>query len=83
MSLFDYTALLSLSTRKIRECLSVVDGAMGCGGALAIGHLPRVSRLSVNYKGDNDMLPEAVHRYPGIYLTAEESPGNPQLGDRR
>ena len=28
-----------------------------------------------------DMIPEAVHRAPDIYLTAEENPGKPQLGD--
>ena len=24
----------------------------------------------------------SVHRFPGIYLTAKETPGKPQLGDR-
>jgi hypothetical protein len=28
-----------------------------------------------NDKGDNEMIPGAVHRSPGIYLTAEEKPG--------
>ena len=28
------------------------------------------------------MIPGAVHRFPGIYLTAEENPGKPQFGDR-
>ena len=41
----------------------------------------RQSRLSVNDKGDNEMIPAAVHRSPGIYLTAEEIPGKPQLRD--
>ena len=36
----------------------------------------------VNDKGDNEMIPGAVHRSPGICLTAEKSPGKPQLGDR-
>ena len=27
------------------------------------------------------MIPGAVHRSPGICLTAEENPGKPQLGD--
>ena len=31
---------------------------------------------------DNEMIPGAVHRSPGIYLSAEENPGNPQLGDQ-
>ena len=33
-------------------------------------------------KGDNEMIPETVHRSPGICLTAEANPGKPQLGDR-
>ena len=33
-----------------------------------------------NYKGDN-VVRGAVHRSPGISLTAEENPRNPQLGD--
>ena len=33
-----------------------------------------------NDKGDNEMIPGAVHR-SGICLTAEENPGKPQLGD--
>jgi hypothetical protein len=40
-----------------------------------------VSRLSANEKGDNEMILGAVHKYPGIYLTAEENPKEPQLGD--
>ena len=35
-----------------------------------------------NDKGDNEMILEAVHRSPGICLTAEENPRKPQLGDR-
>ena len=49
---------------------------------LAKGHLPRMchqSRLRANDKGDNEKIPGAVHRSPGIYLTAEENPGKPQL----
>ena len=34
-----------------------------------------------NDKGDNEMIPGAVHRSPGIYHTAEENPRKPQLGD--
>ena len=36
---------------------------------------------SIIDKGDNEMLPRAVHR-SGIYLTAEENAGKPHLGDR-
>ena len=35
----------------------------------------------VNDKHDNEMIPGVVHRSPGICLTAEETPGKPQLGD--
>ena len=35
-----------------------------------------------NDKGDNGMILRAVHR-PGICLTAEENPREPQLGDSR
>ena len=48
---------------------------------LANGHLPRVSCLLANDKGANDVEIGAVHRSLGIYLTAEESPGKPQLED--
>ena len=34
-------------------------------------------------KGDNEMILGAVHRSPGICLTAEKNPSKPQLGDRR
>jgi hypothetical protein len=43
---------------------------------LANGHLPQVSHqscLSANDEGDNKMVPGAVHRSPGICLTAEEN----------
>ena len=35
-----------------------------------------------NDKGDNEMIRRAVHRSPGICLTAEENPRKPQLGNR-
>ena len=34
-----------------------------------------------NYKGDNEVESGTVHRYPGIYLKADENPGKPQLMD--
>ena len=37
---------------------------------------------AANDKGDNEMIPGTVHRYPGICLTDEKNPGKPQLGDR-
>ena len=38
--------------------------------------------LVANDKGDNEMILAAVHRSPGICLTAEENPRKSQLGDR-
>ena len=35
-----------------------------------------------NDKGDYEMIPGAVNRYPGIFLTAQENSGKPQLEDR-
>jgi hypothetical protein len=32
---------------------------------------------------DNEMIPGAERRSPGIFLTADEIPGKPQLGDCR
>ena len=40
-------------------------------GFLARGHFPQMpqeSRLSANDKDDNEMIPEAVYRSPGIYI---------------
>ena len=44
---------------------------------------PSVASVSsvANDKGDNEMILEAVHRSPGICLTAEENPRKPLLGD--
>ena len=41
---------------------------------------PSVASVT-NDKGDNEMILGAVHRSPGICLTAEENPRKPQLGD--
>jgi hypothetical protein len=59
-----------------------------CGGTTSScpSFKPRVLRqssLSADDKGDNEMIPEAVHRSPAFYLTAEEIFAKPQLGDRR
>ena len=36
-----------------------------------------------NDKDDNEMILGTVHRFSGIRFTAEENPGEPQLGDRQ
>ena len=43
--------------------------------AAANDHLPRESRLLANDKGDSEMIFEAVYRFAGICLTAEENLG--------
>ena len=78
-------------------CLPMVHGAMGLRPKMFLTSVTvppapvRVpsqrplapSAASVaNDKGDNEMILGAVHRSPGIYLTAEENPRKPQLGDR-
>ena len=37
--------------------------------------------LVANDNDDNEMIPWAVHRSPGICLTADENPGKLELGD--
>ena len=52
---------------------------------LANDYFPQASpqsRLSANDERDNEMVLGAVYRSSGIYLTAEENPEKPQLGDR-
>ena len=63
--------------------------SQGCGLRLVYlsdflvkGYLPRVLRLLANGKGDNEMIPGILYRFPGICLTAEENSGKPQPGDR-
>ena len=54
-------------------------------GFLVKGHLSRVSRQSrsvANNKCDNEMILGTVDTSPGICLTAEENPSNPQQEDR-
>ena len=74
--------------QKIKEKTLQANGMvpLAPSGFLAKSHLPcvlRQSRLSANDKGDDEMIQGIVHRYPCIYLTPEENPGKPQLGDRR
>ena len=61
-----------------------------CGGALAPVRVPSQRPLGpsvasvtslANDNGDNEMILWAVHRSPGICLTAEENPRKPQLED--
>ena len=48
-------------------------------GFLDNDHFPRVSHHS-HLSGD-EVKPGAMHRSHDIYLTAEENPGKPQLGE--
>ena len=49
---------------------------------MALARVSRQSRMLTNDKGDNEMIPGAEQRSLGIYLSDEEKPGKPQLGDR-
>ena len=57
---------------------------MRCHQLLSGFLAPSVASVTsvANDKGDDEMIPGAVHRSPGIYLTAEKSPRIPHLGDR-
>ena len=45
---------------------------------------PSVASITsvANDKDNNEMIPGAEHRSPGICLKVEENPGKPQLGNR-
>ena len=63
---------------QVKLCLQRLSGF------LVNDFLPRESsqsRLSANDKGENEMRPGTLHR-SSIYLTAEESPWKPLIGDR-
>ena len=59
----------------VRRCHQLLPGF------LAKSNFPWVSRQSDNGKDDNEVKLGVVQRSPGIRLTAEEIPGNSQLGD--
>ena len=42
-----------------------------------------MSRQSANDKGENETIPVTVHKFSGVYLTAEENARKPHLGDRK
>ena len=63
------------SVKLVWRCHQLLSEGLGNG------HLSRVSRQSANDKGGNEKTQEAVHMSPGIYLTAYENSGNPQLGE--
>ena len=66
-----------------KALIKVVEVPPAPSGVLANDHIPRVfpqTRLSVNDKGDNEVLPRAAHKPPGIYLKAEENFRKTQLG---
>ena len=55
-------------------CQQLLSGSFAPSGASVTS--------AANDKDDNEMILGAVHRSPGIFLTAEENPRKPQLGDR-
>ena len=44
-------------------------------------HVTSVRGEKTNDKDNNEMIPETVHIFSGIYPMAEENPGKLQLGD--
>ena len=71
--------------KKRKKTFSYCGGATCCyPGSYSKATCPSVaSDMSVaNDKGDNEIVLGAVHRSPGICLTAERNPRKPQLGDR-
>ena len=76
---------LSEPLDAVKKVLSKFAGPVLLSGFLTKGYFPRVSRqscLSANDEYDNEMIPGVVQRSV-ICFTAEETPGKPQLGDRR
>ena len=61
---------MELQPKELKESVAVHHLL---SGFLSEAYLPRVSYQSTNDKGDNEMIPGAVHRSPGIYLTSEEN----------
>ena len=63
-----------------KKALSWCGGATSsCPGSYPKAICPESVASVANDKGDYEMIPGAVHRL--ICLTAEETPGKPQLGD--
>ena len=62
------------SFRLVWRCHQLLFGFIANGHLLRLSHR---SRLSAN--DDDEMIPEAVHRSPDIYLIAEENPGKSQI----
>ena len=62
------------------QCHQLLSGFLAKGHLLRVSRQSRRSRRSLNDKGDNEKIPGAVHRSPGIYLSDKENPGKPQLG---
>ena len=63
--------------------LSTGSGKRNC--TVVWWSLPRVLRqlrLSASDKGDNEIITDIVHIFPGIYITAEENPRKTLLGVR-
>ena len=63
------------SCKQVWRCHQLLSGFLA---NVYLPRVPRQSRLLANDKGDNEIIPGAVHRSPGIYLAAEKTPGKPQ-----
>ena len=68
--------------KKLSVCVAVPPAPVRVPSQRPLA--PSVASVTsvANDKGDNEIILGAVHRSPGICLTAEETPRKPQLGDR-
>ena len=71
-----------LRPKKLQACVAVPPAPVRVPSQRPLA--PSVASVTsvANDKSDNEMVRGAVHRSPGICLTAEENPRKPQLGDR-
>ena len=75
---FWYTWSYKLQPKKLHASVAVPPAPVRIPSQRPLA--PSVTSVA-NDKGDNEMMPGAVHD-PGICLTVEANPGKPQLGDR-
>ena len=73
-------ALLASAKKKLLVSVVVLPAPVRVPSQRPL--VPSVTSVKsdANDNGDNEMILGAVHRSPGICLTAEENPRKPQLG---
>ena len=71
-----------LRPKKFQTSVGVPPAPVRVPGQRPLAQSFASVKTVANDKGVNEMVPGAVHRFPGLYLTVEEIPGKFQLGDR-